>query len=496
MLDNLDALFRNPIFLRACQQPLLKSRQEIAKINHSRDVIRAAQAEHKSSAIPRKREAVDEENERAATESDSNNAESDAFEAEEEPSPEPVAGIIAPLAFQWPREYRDEMNQYLRTAEGRHDLVACSGIFDCSEGSNLKRFFTAKALRRFASSLNGAPLPDPPADIQGFLESFRPLTLTPEGWKDLLYSIVPTGNTCVPDELLERAFSGKKAARLEALRELKELQAHGRFVGKVDNANVAYAKHVLHEFLRLVNRGLFRNENSEGWLLVNVWAPVIDRLFAELPDMKLTRGETCSLSSSERMQKQGEAGARKPSGHKLDGSVIAFSAHNLEVVAIEHKPDLKGVDPKAAEADHVKLIRQMKDMLDRILKRHRFHLLGEHMQKVSVFGIQTTNLELVVSRMSILFPSLTYIVAPVTKFVFPGAWRERHQVLILVREMLRVRDLVLKSIEAFDDLNDRLMTSSRSPSYSPEPLFKTIRTPVAPKISDKQLRKGKKARRQ
>lgn len=111
-----------------------------------------------------------------------------------------------------------------------------------------------------------------------------------------------------------------------------------------------------------------QDENSEVWIMVNVWSKLCDGLFRNVSGLRIARGETDSCSSSDRRNTGRTLSSTKRMGARVDGMIFRRT-NSLEILAMEaSKMDDAEFATKTLE-DKYKLGRLLKDMLTRIIAR-------------------------------------------------------------------------------------------------------------------------------
>ncbi|CAG8698591.1 8193_t:CDS:2, partial [Acaulospora morrowiae] len=110
------------------------------------------------------------------------------------------------------------------------------------------------------------------------------------------------------------------------------------------------------------------DKNSEGWLNCHILTPLIDDCFLTCEEIQVHRGEKMSLASIERKNLSREESERKQYGHKID---ILFRIDDTEYFGSETYVDEDSQNSKPISYKQ-KLFREMKDQLDRLLKKLKF----------------------------------------------------------------------------------------------------------------------------
>ncbi|CAG8640635.1 226_t:CDS:2, partial [Diversispora eburnea] len=86
-------------------------------------------------------------------------------------------------------------------------------------------------------------------------------------------------------------------------------------------------KYSVHSLVRQYERtpNAFSLDHYEAWYNVNVWGPIIDRTFDNIPNVDIARGESSSLASSDRKNRNRTIDTRKKMGRKGDAIIRKLS---------------------------------------------------------------------------------------------------------------------------------------------------------------------------
>ncbi|CAG8621522.1 4564_t:CDS:2, partial [Diversispora eburnea] len=86
-------------------------------------------------------------------------------------------------------------------------------------------------------------------------------------------------------------------------------------------------KYSVHSLVRQYERtpNTFSLDHYEAWYNVNVWGPIIDRTFDNIPNVDIARGESASLASSDRKNRNRTMDTRKKMGRKGDAIIRKLS---------------------------------------------------------------------------------------------------------------------------------------------------------------------------
>ncbi|CAG8507593.1 3715_t:CDS:10, partial [Funneliformis caledonium] len=110
------------------------------------------------------------------------------------------------------------------------------------------------------------------------------------------------------------------------------------------------------------------DKHSEGWLNCHILTLLIDDCFLTCEEIQVHRGEEMSLASNERKNLSREESEKKQPGHKID---ILFRIDDMEYFGSETYVDEDPQNSKPISYKQ-KLFREMKDQLDRLLKKLKF----------------------------------------------------------------------------------------------------------------------------
>ncbi|CAG8632796.1 3026_t:CDS:2, partial [Acaulospora colombiana] len=134
--------------------------------------------------------------------------------------------------------------------------------------------------------------------------------------------------------------------------------------------------------------------HAEGWYAVNIWSILIDKAFLNIPNIELVRGETCSITSSNR-KNDGEMyrikGQRKALGHRIDG-IFQNTVNDYEYGGIEVAKTCQGPHDRKHLGDSLKLTKFLKDIF------YQQSSIVDHneaiIKKVEIVGLLHSRLQL------------------------------------------------------------------------------------------------------
>ncbi|CAG8461569.1 18029_t:CDS:10 [Acaulospora morrowiae] len=135
-----------------------------------------------------------------------------------------------------------------------------------------------------------------------------------------------------------------------------------------------YEIHWVHRFADKLSlffeapRNPLLDKNSEGWLNCHVLTPLIDDCFLTCEEIQIHRGEEISLASTERKNLLRDESEKKKSEPKID---ILFRIDDVEYFGSETYVDEDPQNSKPISCKH-KILREIKDQLDRFLKKLKF----------------------------------------------------------------------------------------------------------------------------
>ncbi|CAG8658862.1 7363_t:CDS:2, partial [Acaulospora colombiana] len=141
------------------------------------------------------------------------------------------------------------------------------------------------------------------------------------------------------------------------------------FVSPDEHIHLANTMKYIGSIVLLTNssRNPLLDKNSEGWQNCHILTPLIDDCFLTCEKFKFI-GEEISLASTERKNLSREESGKKQSGHKID---ILFRIDDVEYFGSETYVDEDPQNSKPISYKH-KILREMKDQLDRLLKKLKF----------------------------------------------------------------------------------------------------------------------------
>ncbi|CAH1760595.1 11693_t:CDS:10, partial [Entrophospora sp. SA101] len=92
---------------------------------------------------------------------------------------------------------------------------------------------------------------------------------------------------------------------------------------KDDHFSLDTLHYIINTLIRQYERhpNPFTIDHHEGWYVVNLWGPVVDRMFDDLEHIDVIRGDASSIASSERKNLNRNFTERKKVGRKIDGLI-------------------------------------------------------------------------------------------------------------------------------------------------------------------------------
>ncbi|CAG8781066.1 23882_t:CDS:10, partial [Gigaspora margarita] len=207
-------------------------------------------------------------------------------------------------------------------------------------------------------------------------------------YEPICSNIIDTANKPLMDRLkIERDYTWDPITN-EATKYIDELidnsDTRNKFRSKLQlpfvspNEPYSFSKHYeihwVHRFADKLSlffeapRNPLLDKNSEGWLNCHVLTPLIDDCFLTCEEIQIHRGEEISLASTERKNLLRDESEKKKSGHKID---ILFRINDVEYFGSETYVDEDPQNSKPISYKH-KILREMKDQLDRLLKKLKF----------------------------------------------------------------------------------------------------------------------------
>ncbi|RGB25024.1 hypothetical protein C1646_475325 [Rhizophagus diaphanus] len=211
---------------------------------------------------------------------------------------------------------------------------------------------------------------------------------TKSTYEPICSNIIDTTNKLLIDRLkIKRDYTWDPVTN-EATKYIDELidnsDTRDKFRSKLQlsfvppNETYSFSKHYeikwVHRFADKLSsffeapRNPLLDKNSEGWLNCHILTSLIDDCFLTCEEIQVHRGEEMSLASIERKNLSREESEKKQSGHKID---ILFRIDDMEYFGSETYVDEDSQNSKPITYKQ-KLFREMKDQLDRLLKKLNF----------------------------------------------------------------------------------------------------------------------------
>nr|CAG8506175.1 14904_t:CDS:2 [Entrophospora candida] len=147
-------------------------------------------------------------------------------------------------------------------------------------------------------------------------------------------------------------------------------------------------KYSVHSLVRQYERtpNAFSLDHHEAWYNINVWGPIIDRTFDNMLNVDIARGESSSLASSDRKNRNRTMDTRKKMGRKGDAIIRKLSGGiKLEFGGSEAGKHYEGQGAtKWLYESKLKLPKMMRDMFISLCKNTDWNL--EKMEKMETVG--------------------------------------------------------------------------------------------------------------
>ncbi|CAJ0910374.1 12781_t:CDS:2, partial [Entrophospora sp. SA101] len=133
---------------------------------------------------------------------------------------------------------------------------------------------------------------------------------------------------------------------------------------KDDHFSLDTLHYIINTLIRQYERhpNPFTVDHHEGWYVVNLWGPVVDRMFDDLEHIDVIRGDASSIASSERKNLNRNFTKRKKVGRKIDG--LIRNTDGLEYGGMEAGRYYEGEKgTKWLKESNLKLPKLSRDML-------------------------------------------------------------------------------------------------------------------------------------
>lgn len=175
-------------------------------------------------------------------------------------------------------------------------------------------------------------------------------------------------------------------------------------------------------------------EQLEAFYAQKIWGVLVGVLFKNVPEIKVFRGEKCSLASALRRNAGRDLEVKKALGHRIDG-IFASRKTKQEFAAIEAGKKDEGSSGTKLLTDARKLAKLLKDMLDHLVASTPY--LGSRKEELELLGMLQSGLH-------VDFVSLDQVCGRFCrlnwerKFTVPCTLDDNgmYQILLLVKELL------------------------------------------------------------
>ncbi|PKY54949.1 hypothetical protein RhiirA4_427144 [Rhizophagus irregularis] len=210
--------------------------------------------------------------------------------------------------------------------------------------------------------------------------------------------------------------------------------------------NKHYEKNWAHSFANKIlsffeaPRNPLLDKNSEGWLNCHILSLLIDDCFMTCDEIQVHRGEEMSLASIERKNLSREESNRKQYGHKID---IVFRIDDSEYFSSETYIDEDLQNLKPISYKH-KILREMKDQLDRLLKKLKFTSdTIKELKNITIYGLNQGGLNGKIYVMYYDVDLQYYFVFETCRYRIGTTWGSVPESLASLKDILSLKFLII-----------------------------------------------------
>jgi len=178
---------------------------------------------------------------------------------------------------------------------------------------------------------------------------------------------------------------------------MKEAE-HGEYGFETDT--LKYSVHSLvREYER--NPNPFSSDQYEAWYNINVWGPIIDKAYEDIINVNVVRGESSSLASSERKNRDRTTDSRKEMGRRGDAIIRKSSGGiKLEFGGSEAGRHYEGQNgTKWLNESGLKLPKMMRDMFISLCKNTNWD--KKKMEEIETIGYVHGGLALMIMTLDL-----------------------------------------------------------------------------------------------
>ncbi|CAG8590247.1 10885_t:CDS:10 [Diversispora eburnea] len=216
------------------------------------------------------------------------------------------------------------------------------------------------------------------------------------------------------------------------------------------------------------------DKNSEGWINCHLLTPLIDDCFLMCEEIQILRCEEMSLASISRKNLLREESSKKQPGHKID---IIFRVDDMEYFGAETFVDGDFQNSKPINYKH-KLFREMKDQLDRLLKKLKFTKETIKLVKqIVLHGISHGGYNGKVYAMYYDINLRYYLVFEMCQYRIGTTWNSVPESLNILKDILNLKKGIIHTLDIVTRIKKRALQTRSKELFSIGNLPETTRSP-------------------
>ncbi|RHZ80948.1 hypothetical protein Glove_130g182 [Diversispora epigaea] len=216
------------------------------------------------------------------------------------------------------------------------------------------------------------------------------------------------------------------------------------------------------------------DRNSEGWINCHLLTPLIDDCFLTCEAIQIHRCEEMSLASITRKNLSREESNKKQPGHKID---IIFRVDDIEYFGAETFVDDDFHNSKPINYKR-KLFREMKDQLDRLLKKLKFTketiILAN---QIVLHGISHGGYNGKVYAMYYDINLRYYFVFEMCQYRIGTTWNSVPESLNILKDILHLKKGIIHTLDIVTRIKKLALQTRSKELFSIDNLPETTRSP-------------------
>ncbi|CAG8650325.1 10217_t:CDS:10, partial [Ambispora gerdemannii] len=216
------------------------------------------------------------------------------------------------------------------------------------------------------------------------------------------------------------------------------------------------------------------DKNSEGWINCHLLTPLIDDCFLTCEEIQIHRCEEMSLASIARKNLSREESNKKQPGHKID---IIFRVDDMEYFGAETFVDGDFQNSGPINYKH-KLFREMKDQLDRLLKKLKFTKETIKLVKqIVLHGISHGGYNGIVYAMYYDINLKYYFVFEMCQYRIGTTWNSVPDSLNILKDILHLKKGIIHTLGIVTRIKKNALQTRSKELLSIDNLPETTRSP-------------------